>query len=113
MIPLKHPDESSLDESLVIATSHGCRPGCGACCIAPSITSAIAGMPEGKPAGTACIHLTQDQLCGIFKQPGRPKVCSDFEFDPSVCGTCREEALERLNWLEEATGSVSAYNVSK
>lgn len=25
-----------------------CRPGCGACCIAPSISSPIPGMPEGK-----------------------------------------------------------------
>ena len=28
-----------------------CRPGCGACCIAPSITSPIPGMPDGKPVG--------------------------------------------------------------
>ena len=28
-----------------------CRDGCGACCIAPSITSPIPGMPHGKPAG--------------------------------------------------------------
>lgn len=28
-----------------------CRPGCGACCIAPSISSPIPGMPEGKAAG--------------------------------------------------------------
>jgi Fe-S-cluster containining protein len=26
-----------------------CRPGCGACCIAPSIASPIPGMPQGKP----------------------------------------------------------------
>ncbi len=28
---------------------HACRPGCGACCIAPSITTPIPGMPHGKP----------------------------------------------------------------
>ena len=28
-----------------------CRRNCGACCIAPSITSPIPGMPQGKPAG--------------------------------------------------------------
>ncbi|NYZ53719.1 YkgJ family cysteine cluster protein, partial [Escherichia coli] len=27
-----------------------CRPGCGACCTAPSISSPIPGMPDGKPA---------------------------------------------------------------
>ncbi len=26
-----------------------CRPGCGACCTAPSISSPIPGMPNGKP----------------------------------------------------------------
>lgn len=26
-----------------------CRPDCGACCTAPSITSPIPGMPDGKP----------------------------------------------------------------
>ncbi|MGR5456700.1 YkgJ family cysteine cluster protein, partial [Vibrio alfacsensis] len=28
-----------------------CRLGCGACCIAPSISSPIPGMPNGKPSG--------------------------------------------------------------
>ncbi|MGU7695722.1 YkgJ family cysteine cluster protein, partial [Escherichia coli] len=27
-----------------------CRPDCGACCTAPSISSPIPGMPDGKPA---------------------------------------------------------------
>ena len=27
------------------------RPGCGACCIAPSISSPIPGMPHGKAVG--------------------------------------------------------------
>ncbi|MCF5019628.1 YkgJ family cysteine cluster protein, partial [Pseudomonas lactis] len=27
-----------------------CREGCGACCIAPSISSPLPGMPQGKPA---------------------------------------------------------------
>ncbi|HAI50813.1 MAG TPA: zinc/iron-chelating domain-containing protein, partial [Enterobacteriaceae bacterium] len=26
-----------------------CRPDCGACCIAPSISTPIPGMPHGKP----------------------------------------------------------------
>ncbi|MDR8085529.1 YkgJ family cysteine cluster protein, partial [Acinetobacter baumannii] len=29
--------------------SFQCRPHCGACCTAPSITSPIPGMPNGKP----------------------------------------------------------------
>ena len=34
-----------------------CRPGNGACCIAPSISSPIPGMPNDKPAGVPCIQL--------------------------------------------------------
>ncbi|WP_429347626.1 hypothetical protein [Paraburkholderia sp. Clong3] len=30
--------------------AHACRPDCGACCIAPSISSPIPGMPNGKPS---------------------------------------------------------------
>lgn len=94
MIPLHAIEEST----------HGCRPACGACCIAPSISSPIPGMPQGKPAGVRCIHLTHHHLCGIFGQPGRPPVCTDFTFDLMVCGTSRSEALSQLQWLEQATG---------
>ena len=38
-----------------------CRIGCGACCIAPSISSPIPGMPDGKPAGVRCVQLTRRQ----------------------------------------------------
>ena len=40
-----------------------CRPRCAACCIAPSISSPIPGMPEGKPAGVACVQLDADLRC--------------------------------------------------
>ena len=36
-----------------------CREGCAACCIAPSITSALPGMPQGKPADIACVQLDE------------------------------------------------------
>lgn len=51
-----------------------CRVGCGACCIAPSISSAIPGMPGGKPAGVRCVQLTDDNRCMLFgttRAPGR------------------------------------------
>ena len=32
-----------------------CRPGCAACCIAPSISSPIPGMPDGNVAGAVCV----------------------------------------------------------
>jgi Fe-S-cluster containining protein len=80
-----------------------CRPGCGACCIAPSISSPIPGMPQGKRAGERCLHLTAELRCAIFGQPERPSVCSGFSADPEVCGSSREEAIRLLGWLEQAT----------
>jgi Fe-S-cluster containining protein len=77
-----------------------CRPHCGACCIAPSISSAIPGMPGGKTAGVKCIHLTSDFRCGIIDSSERPKVCATFKAEKLVCGTNREEAMQILNDLE-------------
>ncbi|MCQ4310743.1 YkgJ family cysteine cluster protein [Stutzerimonas sp. VN223-3] len=80
-----------------------CRPGCGACCIAPSITSPIPGMPFGKPAGTPCLHLSEMNLCGLFGHPSRPDVCAAFQADRSVCGDVREDAIRLLGWMEQVT----------
>lgn len=75
-----------------------CRENCGACCIAPSISSEIPGMPGGKPAGTSCIHLGDDCSCGIYGD--RPQVCRDFKAEELFCGRNREEAMEILSQLE-------------
>lgn len=83
--------------------SEGCRAGCGACCIAPSISSAIPGMPAGKPAGVRCVQLDEHNLCRLFGDSRRPKVCERFHFDVDVCGERREEALTILGWLEQDT----------
>lgn len=80
-----------------------CRAGCGACCIAPTISSAIPGMPEGKPAGVRCVQLDDQNLCRLFGDPRRPAVCREFEFDPDVCGDDRDQALERIAVMELAT----------
>ncbi|MBF6623759.1 MAG: YkgJ family cysteine cluster protein [Pseudomonas stutzeri] len=80
-----------------------CRPGCGACCIAPSISSAMPGMPHGKPAGVRCLHLSDTNLCGLFGQASRPAVCSAFSADQSVCGESLEDAIRLLGWLEQVT----------
>jgi Fe-S-cluster containining protein len=77
-----------------------CRENCGACCTAPSISSPIPGMPHGKPAGIPCIHLSEDFRCLIYNDPGKPAVCNNFQADPDVCGTSREEALILLTDLE-------------
>ncbi|WP_129138499.1 YkgJ family cysteine cluster protein [Modicisalibacter coralii] len=80
-----------------------CRPGCGACCIAPSISSAIPGMPDGKPAGVRCIQLDENNLCRLFGDPRRPAACHRFVFDADLCGTHRDDALARITRLESLT----------
>ncbi len=80
-----------------------CRKKCGACCIAPSISSAIPGMPFGKPAGVPCIHLTDEYACAIFDSPERPEVCKTFAAEPIICGDSRADALQILKSLEEKT----------
>ncbi|MFO6424231.1 YkgJ family cysteine cluster protein [Motilimonas sp. KMU-193] len=80
-----------------------CRLGCGACCIAPSISSAIPGMEQGKPAGVRCIQLNDDNLCRLFGRPERPKVCSDFKPCPSVCGATNAVAMANISELERLT----------
>ena len=80
-----------------------CRPGCGACCIAPSISSPIPGMPNGKPAGVRCVQLDDDNLCRIFGKPERPQVCIGLRPVQSMCGDKREQALKFLDALELAT----------
>ena len=80
-----------------------CRVGCGACCIAPSISSAIPGMPDGKPAGVRCIHLASDNRCLLFGLPERPCVCVGLRARRDMCGHSAEEALALLEVLEEET----------
>ena len=76
-----------------------CRSFCGACCIAPSITSLA------KPAGEPCRYLDADLRCTIFGRPERPAVCSKFQADELVCGRDAGQALELLSWLEQSTAS--------
>lgn len=80
-----------------------CRVGCGACCIAPSITSAIPGMPYGKPAGVRCAQLSADNLCLLFGKPERPAVCDGLRPEPEMCGGSHADALFHLTQLEWRT----------
>ena len=82
-----------------------CREGCGACCIAPSISTPLPGMPHGKPAGERCLHLSVDYLCGLFGPPERPAVCGAFQADIEVCGRNREEAIKLIGWWERMTAA--------
>jgi uncharacterized protein len=80
-----------------------CRTNCGACCIAPSISSPIPGMPHGKPAGVPCVQLLPDFRCALFGKPERPAVCASLRPNETMCGTTRDGALAYLKGLELAT----------
>ncbi|MBP1207467.1 Fe-S-cluster containining protein [Duganella sp. 1411] len=80
-----------------------CRTDCGACCIAPSITSPIPGMPDGKPAGVRCVQLADDNRCSIFGKPERPAFCGGLQPSEEMCGANREQAIRWLDDLERAT----------
>ncbi len=80
-----------------------CRPGCAACCIAPSISSPIPGMPQGKPAGVACTQLAPDLACRLFGSIERPRVCGALSPSREMCGTERGHALRYLVELEGLT----------
>ena len=80
-----------------------CRSGCGACCIAPSITSALPGMPQGKPAGLPCVQLMPDMRCAVFGKPERPAFCGGLQPSTEMCGADRDAALLWLIQLDKAT----------
>lgn len=81
-----------------------CREACAACCIAPSITQSIAGMPAGKVAGEPCHHLDPKSLqCRIWQQQDYPDFCRQFKAEVEFCGNSRDEALSILADLEVIT----------
>jgi Fe-S-cluster containining protein len=83
--------------------SFECRARCAACCIAPSITSPIPGMPQGKPAGVACVQLDEQLRCRLFGKPERPAFCASLRPSMEMCGNDRAQALAFLNDLEAST----------
>lgn len=80
-----------------------CRTSCAACCIAPSISSPLPGLPQGKPAGVPCPQLDHHLRCLLFGQPERPAVCASLQPNPEMCGTSAAEALTWLTALEQQT----------
>lgn len=81
------------------ANVHACRPGCGACCVAPSISSL------GKPAGVSCPHLDEQLLCTLFGKTDRPACCSGLQPSEEMCGKDREYAIAWLSELERLTAN--------
>ena len=80
-----------------------CRSECGACCIAPSITSPLPDMPHGKPAGVPCAQLLPDMRCAVFGKPERPAFCGGLQPSAEMCGTSREAAIAWLTHLDTLT----------
>lgn len=80
-----------------IGKAMNCRPGCGACCIAPSISSL------DKAAGQSCAYLTPDFRCSIFAGAQRPACCAGLQPSVEMCGSDRGAALIWLANLETAT----------
>lgn len=87
------------------AESQVCQAGCGACCIAPSISSPIPGMPHGKPAGVRCVQLDADNRCLIFGHPDRPRVCGSLQPQRQMCADGPAQAMRYLAELERLTQS--------
>ena len=88
-------------------TETNCRPGCAACCIAPSISSPIPGMEQGKPAGVRCIQLDDQNRCVLFGDPRRPRVCGSLQPAADMCGDNRAHAMHWLSQLEQLTATPS------
>jgi hypothetical protein len=80
-----------------------CRPACGACCIAPSISPSHPTLPGGKPANTRCPHLTPALTCVLFGQPSRPAVCTSLRPQREMCGDSAADAMSNLVAWERLT----------
>jgi Fe-S-cluster containining protein len=91
-----------------ITSALECRSNCGACCTAPSITSPLPGMPNGKPAGVRCVQLADDNRCLVFGRPERPAFCAGLQPAADMCGASREHAILWLDELERATAPALA-----
>ncbi len=90
---------------MMVNEAPACRPDCGACCTAPSISSAIPGMPRGKPAGVRCVQLDEVNRCRIFGRPERPAVCASLQPEHEMCGATRAHAMTFLTRLEQLTAA--------
>jgi len=83
--------------------THACRPACGACCIAPSISPSLPALPHGKAANVRCPHLTAETLCALFGDPSRPAVCASLRPQPEMCGDSTADAFANLIAWERLT----------
>ena len=65
-------------------------------------------MPDGKPAGTACVNLNPESFeCRIWNHEDYPTFCRGLQASEEMCGGTREYALEYLAKLEILTRPVT------
>ncbi|HEY1552951.1 MAG TPA: hypothetical protein VGG28_34210 [Kofleriaceae bacterium] len=60
-------------------------------------------MPNGKPAGERCPHLTIDVRCALFGTPERPATCVGIKPQLEMCGASAEQAMATLIAWERLT----------
>jgi hypothetical protein len=60
-------------------------------------------MPDGKPAGVACVQLDEQLRCRLFGDPRRPACCGQLRPEAQMCGDSRTEAIVFLTGLEQST----------
>jgi hypothetical protein len=60
-------------------------------------------MPQGKPAGVACIQLGAQRQCLIFGSTDRPAVCASLQPSHEMCGDSPAAAIAWLTALEHLT----------
>ena len=60
-------------------------------------------MPQGKPAGVACVQLGAERQCLIFGRSDRPAVCASLQASSEMCGDSPAAAFAWLTVLEHST----------
>jgi hypothetical protein len=60
-------------------------------------------LPDGKPAGIRCPHLTDDVRCALFGRPERPATCTGLQPSAEMCGDSATEAFATLVTWERLT----------
>jgi hypothetical protein len=53
-------------------------------------------MPQGKSAGARCVHLDAENLCGLYLNNERSKVCITYRATEEFCGSSGDEALKLI-----------------
>jgi hypothetical protein len=71
-------------------------------------------LPDGKPAGVRCPHLTADVRCALFGKPERPATCASIRPQLEMCGSSADEAMATLiRWERLTQGTLSTSSTKR